>query len=325
MTQTTNHNAFIHFIISQRLSLMGFSIIAILLYHSYVWITPEDSNYLIVFKYGYIGVDIFMYLSGFGLCFSYAMNKLSTFYYRRLIRIFPLNILSGILISLFVLQHGDSITVWDIVCNISTLYYYGIGGTYWNWFIPAIIILYLAFPFLFFLSKKFGLYFFVILNIAIISILILYHIDWRYSCLISRLPVFVSGILTYFYTKKEKRIIELFLINFLLFTICCSYNFSEYYLTTSFCPLLIITIYLLKKRIPGIPFIETLGKYSLEIFLGNSISYYVLHVFIRFHNGFFAELLIYYISTCLISYIFICINRFVSPRTHLHSNQNDHN
>ena len=199
MIQATQQNAFIQFITNQRQTLMGLSIIAIFLYHSYVWIPPEESNYLKVFKFGYIGVDIFLYLSGFGLCFSYTKNGLSKFYFRRLIRILPLNILSGIVISLIILQHGNNISVWDILCNISTLYYYGIGGTYWNWFIPAIFILYIIFPILFFLSKKTDSFFYIILNIAVISVLTLYHIDWRYSCLLSRLPIFVAGILTFFY------------------------------------------------------------------------------------------------------------------------------
>lgn len=317
MTQATNQNTFTQFIIDKRQALMGLSIIAILLYHSYVWIGPEQSNYLKIFKFGYIGVDIFMYLSGFGLCFSYVKNKVSIFYFRRLIRIFPLNILAGIFISLLGIQHGDNITVWDFVCNVTTLYYYGIGGTYWNWFIPAIVILYMLFPVFFFLSKKLGLYLFIILNFSIISILALYNIDWRYSCLISRLPIFISGVLTFFFTQKEQRTIILFLINFLFFVICSSYNLSEYYLTTTFCPLLLVVIYLLRNKIPFIPFIETLGKYSLEIFLGNSISYYVLHIFIRYNNNFFMELLVYFISTYIISSIFIYANRIIS--LHFHS------
>ena len=317
MTQTTNQNTFIQYIIDKRQALMGLSIIAILLYHSYVWIAPEQSNYLKVFKFGYIGVDIFMYLSGFGLCFSYIKNKVSIFYFRRLIRIFPLNILAGIFISLLEIHHGDNITVWDIVCNVTTLYYYGIGGTYWNWFIPAIVILYMIFPVLFFLSKKLGIYLFVILNFAIISFLALYHIDWRYSCLISRIPIFILGVLTFFYTQKENRIIILFLIDFLFFVICCSYNLSEYYLTTTFCPLLLVIIYLMRNKILFIPFIETFGKYTLEIFLGNSISYYMLHIFIRYNTIFFMELLVYSISTFIISSIFIYANRIII--LHLHS------
>lgn len=316
MTQPTNQNTFIQFIINKRQILMGLSIIAIVLYHSYVWITPEESNYLKLFKFGYIGVDVFMFLSGFGLCFSYTKNKLRTFYFRRFIRILPLNIISGIIISLFILQHGDSITIWDITCNITTLYYYGLGGTYWNWFIPSIIILYILFPILFFLSEKFYLYFFITLNTALVLFLALYHIDWRYSCLISRLPIFVSGILAFIYINKERRIIELFLVNFLFFIICCSYNLSEYYLTTTFCPLFLVIIYLLRKKITIIPFIETFGKYTLEIFLGNSISYYVLHILIRYNNNFFIELLVYYIFTCFISSIFIHINRIICLHMH---------
>ena len=132
MIQATNNNELNSLISKNRQALTGISIIAILLYHAYVWITPQDNNLLKLFTYGYAGVDIFMFLSGWGLCFSYSKNRISSFYFRRFIRIFPLTILSGLIVSLFVYRYGGAITCWDVICTVSTLYYYGFGGTYWN-------------------------------------------------------------------------------------------------------------------------------------------------------------------------------------------------
>ena len=133
----------IKFIKQYRDALMGISIIFILLYHAYSWIPPEENPYYIFFKYGYATVDIFMLLSGFGLCYSYTKNSVKRFYYRRFIKIIPLNIISGLIVSFFVYSQSKEISPWDIFCNISTLSYYGLGGIYWNWFIPSILLLYI--------------------------------------------------------------------------------------------------------------------------------------------------------------------------------------
>lgn len=299
------------FISKNRQTLMGISIIAILLYHAYVWITPQDINLLRIFTYGYAGVDIFMFLSGWGLCYSYYKNNISSFYYRRFKRIFPLTILSGLIVSLFVYRYEESFTYWDIICTISTLYYYGLGGAYWNWFIPGIIILYISFPILLYFSKKLGLYFFTIVNITIILIIWGYQVDWRYSCLICRLPIFVTGIMVYLNQKNEDNLVYLFMINMFFFIISCSFNLSDYYLTATFCPLLLLSLYYLKNIILTITIIERMGKYTLEIFLGNSISYYVLHVFIRYNNNLYLELLVYIISTFFWTLVYIYLNRII--------------
>lgn len=75
-------------IMNRRKELMGISIICVLLYHLYCACLPSET--LAVFKYGYIGVDFFLILSGFGCCFAYEKYNLSTFYKRRFKRILPL-------------------------------------------------------------------------------------------------------------------------------------------------------------------------------------------------------------------------------------------
>ena len=75
-------------IIDRRKELMGIAILMVLLYHLCCW--PQWNNPLRIFGHWYIGVDIFLVLSGFGLCFSYEKYNIKTFYYHRLIRIIPL-------------------------------------------------------------------------------------------------------------------------------------------------------------------------------------------------------------------------------------------
>lgn len=62
-----------------RSFLMGVSMLAVLLFHAYIaW------GGLFIFKYGFIGVDSFLFLSGYGLCFSYKKNSIWSFWLRRL-------------------------------------------------------------------------------------------------------------------------------------------------------------------------------------------------------------------------------------------------
>lgn len=66
---------------------MGLAITLVVLYHLYAWC---NYGFFDMFHYGYVGVDIFMFLSGYGCCFSYNKYSSSVFYKRRFIRIYPL-------------------------------------------------------------------------------------------------------------------------------------------------------------------------------------------------------------------------------------------
>lgn len=80
-----------------RSMLMGLAMVAILLFHQEF----VKGNPILDFfnHYGHWGVQIFIFVSGFGIW--YALNKdnysLKAFYARRLIRIMPASILGGVL------------------------------------------------------------------------------------------------------------------------------------------------------------------------------------------------------------------------------------
>lgn len=74
------------FLSKYRTELMGFSIFWIFFYHTGVNIIGLNA----LFSVGWIGVDIFFLVSGFGLCSSLTKNPdIIQFYKRRLIRIIP--------------------------------------------------------------------------------------------------------------------------------------------------------------------------------------------------------------------------------------------
>lgn len=315
--QKTDTNQ-LNYIFDYRTSLMGISIIAILLYHAYSWVyfwaKPESYHILNLFKYGFAGVDIFMFLSGYGLCLSYSKYPLSVFYIRRLLRIFPLYIITGLIVSF--LPQTKAHSLWDIICNITTLSYYEVGGVYWNWFIPAIVLLYITFPLLFWFSRRGNIYFFLIINIAIIILLNTISIPWEYDCLISRIPIFCYGILVHINIKKTTMIKKLFLINTLFFIISCSYGLSDYYITATFCPILLFVLFYLKDYILT-KNINRVGTYTLELFLGNSLVFYIMRIMIRFspNNISLYLFLVFSFFTISISIIFIFLNKSITKYT----------
>lgn len=81
-----------------RSALMGIAILWVVFYH-FGFHIPGIKHLM---RYGYAGVDIFMFLSGFGLYYSLNRNgNLWSYYKKRLIRIFPSYFVIGIAFSLF--------------------------------------------------------------------------------------------------------------------------------------------------------------------------------------------------------------------------------
>lgn len=124
-------------LVKNRNAIFGFAILYIILYHSGVW--P-------LFGRGFIGVDVFLFLSAFGLCFSLAKHNLWKFYLRRLNRIYPLFVISNLLKWGIERFQGVRTGLWDSICDISGITYLGIGGTHLLWFIPSLMILYILTP-----------------------------------------------------------------------------------------------------------------------------------------------------------------------------------
>lgn len=262
------------------------AIIFILLYHSYTWCIPERNLYLSIFKNGYIGVDIFIFLSGFGLCSSYTKNNLTTFYINRLKKIYPLYVLTGLLISLISNTKGSILTtIWDVFCNISTLSYWYFGGIYWNWYIPAIVLLYLLFPIIFYFTEKFNYIFFIFTNLIIIIALSFFAIPWQYDCFVARIPIFILGIIIYLYRNDEKKQKQYTFISFIFLLSNINLNISLYYTIATFCPLLLILFHTRKEFVNKIPYIRFIGAHTLEIFLGNSLCYYIMHILLHYTNN----------------------------------------
>lgn len=131
-----------------RTQLMGCATIMILLCHAngYGVVLPPFLRNLLI--YGNLGVDIFLFLSGFGCFYSLSKaNNIMMFYRRRMFRV----LLPYIIISVFFLII-DGI-LHDDFCFGQWLYEFSTIG-FWHqhkgaWFVALIIPIYLISPFLY--------------------------------------------------------------------------------------------------------------------------------------------------------------------------------
>ena len=259
-----------------RKVLFGISILLVIIYH--IWCDTQ-SNGLSSFRMGYIGVDIFFFLSALGCSYAYNKYSLRRFYLRRFLRILPINsvfvVICGLLAAL-VWGKGWTLSSW--LLKLTTLNFFNPHLSGPNWYISSLLILYALFPFLFFLVKRFSR--FVVYSAFLLSFVTLYtfpEITWYHSCFVSRIGVFLLGILCYMLTTNDKRITSLEVLFMAIAAIVLSsrYCYMPFLATALFAPVFIaICIYVIRFFSQKSLFIKLLswfGTYSLELFLGNNL------------------------------------------------------
>ena len=126
-----------------RGELMGAAILFIILFH--VPLARSDMFFGLR-RCGNIGVDMFLFLSGIGLWYSWVKNpSVSHFYKRRLLRIFPtwLVISSIYYLQRFNFETGDYL---DLFLDITVNWGFWLNDELTFWYVPAIMMLYLWAP-----------------------------------------------------------------------------------------------------------------------------------------------------------------------------------
>ena len=114
-------------IFSNKNFFSGVAILMVVLYHL-MSVDELQTKALSIFYPGFLGVDVFFLLSGYGLCFSYNKNTLMNFYFRRMKRIVPFFLLLSMVVSCLFLYRGDVLSVGDWLCNLTSLNFWGIWG-----------------------------------------------------------------------------------------------------------------------------------------------------------------------------------------------------
>ena len=126
-----------------RGELMGAAIIFIVLFHVEL---PRSDAFFGLRRCGNIGVDMFLFLSGLGLWYSWVKNpSFKQFYKRRLLRIFPAWLIMS---SLYYIPrfNGQTGSVIDLIGDITINWDFWLHDELTFWYIPAIMMLYLWAP-----------------------------------------------------------------------------------------------------------------------------------------------------------------------------------
>ena len=184
-----------------RGELMGAAMLFIILFH--VGLARTDPFYGLR-RCGNVGVDIFLFLSGVGLWFSWTKNpSLRHFYTRRLVRIYPAWILAAcaFYIPLYLHSHGGgySRNLFDLIANIA------VGWSFWRmddlsfWYIPATLALYLVAPFYMRLIIRHPIYRWIPMVCILWCIIVqwvgpIHHAVGHLEIFWSRVPVFLIGV-----------------------------------------------------------------------------------------------------------------------------------
>ena len=193
-----------------RSELMGAAILWIMLFHSKMFPPIAQHNFIgnsIVYQLirdGGSGVDIFLFLSGMGIYFSWEKNQnLLSFYKKRVIRILPTYIsITGIYWLIYIHYFSPDLSVMALlrewVANVSG-YTWFTRGTLTFWYIPAQIIFYIAAPFFLIMFKKGKVIKNTVFMAAIIAVLCGLYLLSRhesysnFDIAIGRIPVFLMG------------------------------------------------------------------------------------------------------------------------------------
>ena len=182
-----------------RSQLMGFSILIIVFYHFFGngGTTFADIVLRKIFSQGYVGVDFFMFASGLGLTYSISKTEnLKEYYLKRWVRIFPFFTFIT-LVECYIIK-GESLGL--SLLRSTTIGYY-IGVPYIDWFVPALVGLYLVYPILYFKiikTKSYKIAFAIMIFFEILALFAsIYNLlDWKHFALLYRIPVFILGAVT---------------------------------------------------------------------------------------------------------------------------------
>lgn len=193
--------------------LRGIAAFSVALYHvwghdgSYPWpsigivpTTPEPTFFMYLIspmRWGYLGVSLFLVLSGFCIHLPYARKKYSTgsyefkgpaFFARRIWRLYPAYVVAVILTSVILWtsnffpslntsSHLPIPTAWDFISHLTMLHglfenqFYSIASVFWS--LSLEFQLYLAYPLFLLAFRKFGIG-------KSITFFILLSLVWRY-------------------------------------------------------------------------------------------------------------------------------------------------
>ncbi|OOM79440.1 acyltransferase [Clostridium sp. BL-8] len=311
-----------------RTQLMGIAILFVVFYHS----TNDISSIpilSIIRKISIGSVDLFLMLSGLGLYYSNqrCRNTLH-FYKKRLLRIIPIYLPVVFMMGIFYLVIGK-MSISELIMNLTTLSFWFDTRNRFDWFIPAIIMLYFMTPIFLYFFKHKNKYITtgIAISCAILLSVMISSSPMQYLLIFTtRIPIFLIGILVGYWINIGKEcnrasiilsfsglilgLIIIFITSIYLKEYGASYGLWWY-------PFMLITLpvcmgttiilqYIINLKVLKLTFLTFLGTHSFEIYLfherildlANNLSKY-LHL-VRYKLLFH---LICFITTLIMAYI----------------------
>ena len=163
-----------------------------------------------IFAKAYIGVDIFIFLSAIGLCYSMERNTISQFYANRFRRVcvpwFVIMVPVFIIEDILICKEG----ILEFLLDTSTFrYWIDNDNTHTPWFVPYIVALYVLFPLIYKADSKTkhgstSILLFGSIAINVFSNIYPNYIYSEFTNCFARLPIFLLGVLVSDPIKKIK-------------------------------------------------------------------------------------------------------------------------
>ncbi|MCR4673298.1 MAG: acyltransferase [Lachnospiraceae bacterium] len=203
-----------------RSQIYGFSILWIMLFHAKAMLGLRYDNFSemlwwldSIMKHGNTGVDVFLFMSGVCLFFSFSRNQdMALYYKKRMQRLFiPVLVIDGWYWAVFTLILGTGI--WGFVSRISLACFW-ITGDQQIWYVSLILVLYLLYPFFYaviFSGKETHAWLRTVLLTAAVLLVIhsfrmssprLFNV---YEIALCRFPVFIAGTFAGRYVSSGKK------------------------------------------------------------------------------------------------------------------------
>lgn len=180
-----------------RGELMGMAMIFIILFHVSL---PQSDMFFGLRRMGNIGVDMFLFLSGIGLWFSWTKNpSCKHFFKRRYLRIYPTWLVMASLYYIPRFRGGDIMAWIDLIGDITINWDFWLHDELTFWYIPATMMLYLFAPAYMELIRKHPIYRWLPVVMIMWCILVQYvtpihNIFGHIEIFWSRVPIFFIGI-----------------------------------------------------------------------------------------------------------------------------------
>ena len=266
---------------------------------------------------GYMGVDVFMLLSGYGIGKSLSHNSISKFYENRIRRILPIWVLMIFFSSLISVSGGvNKLYLTDLMFNLTTLSFYFNPDLLPEWYLATLILFYALSPLLFKLEKVIGWYGVVLAAIAVVGISEFSGLvnTWQYANAICRFPLYLLGIQCAISNKDNLS----YYVTVPCFAIGCYFFFcGAHYLFSSCCVLLSIQVANLLIDRLGLDrafLVKKVGRHTLEIYAANVLSAVFIESCLKIQSSVFAVICVDLLLTLLFTIALWKLNKLISLR-----------